>query len=150
MANRITIAIRVWLVAMLFAGIATIVGFIAAFLGTGFHSPNPPLAYITLTVLPFLATATPTKLLSGYVSRASNGAFHAGPMVMFSAAGCLIALLVGLNLNAGIATWLLAGIIGPLIGAMLGTAVKRALSPVAAGAISAALGVVFTYTASNP
>ena len=141
--------IKVWLVGMLFAGIATVVGFIAFLFGTGFHSQNAPLAYITLTALPFLATAAPTKLLSGHVARASNGAFHAGPMVLGLVAGFVLGAAVGLEFGTA-AAFLFAGMIGPIIGAMLGTLVKLAVSPAVAGVISAVLGVIFTYTGSHP
>jgi len=140
-----------WMLAvgMLFAGGASIVGFIVFALGTGFSNPKPVLSYITLTALPFFAIAAPTKVLSGYVSRASNGAFHAGPMVLGGAAASLVGLVVSLNFNAVFTAFVLAGVVGPIIGATLGTLVKLAVSPFAAGAISAVLGVMFTFTASG-
>src|SRR5215213_2176459 len=102
MTNRIAIAVRVSLVTMMCAGAAMIAGVIIFAVGTGFSNPKPMLSYVTLIVLPFLATAVPTKLMSGYVSRASNGAFHAGPMVLGAAAGSFVGLFMGLNLSGSV------------------------------------------------
>jgi hypothetical protein len=148
--NRVTIAITVWLVTMLFVAVVSIVGFVVFLVGTGFANPNTVLSYITLTTLPFIAIAGPTQVLSGYVSRASNGKFHAGPMVIGAVAASLVALAVGFGIGADVAAFVLAGVAGPIIGATLGTWVKLAVSPLAAGAVSAILGALFTYTVTNP
>ena len=150
MSDRIRIAFFVWLVTLAFVGVATFAGFIIFLLGTGFANPKPVLSYVTLTVLPFLATAFPTKVLSAYVSRASNGASHAGPMVLGLAAGFVAGSAVGLALDTGMAFILAAIVVGPIIGATLATLVKLRVPPVAAGAVSAVLGLIFTYTATNP
>ena len=139
--KRLTIAFNVWMVAALCVGVVTFVGFIIVLVGTGFHSPNPPLAYITLTVLPFLATATPTKLMSGYVARESKGACHAGPIVLGVAAGFVAAAALSFALGST-AVLVLTGIVGPIAGAILGTLVKLRMSAVAAGAVSAGLGLL--------
>jgi len=150
MPDRVKIALRVWAVTMAIVTVAAIVDFIVAAFSTGFHSPNPPVTYISLTVLPFIALAAPATLLSGYVSRASNGSFHAGSMILAMLPGFVAGAAIGLGLGGTFAALVCAGVIGPLAGATLGTYIKWRVSPLAAGAVAAAMGAIFTYTAMHP
>ena len=149
MPNRFAIAIRVWLAGIVFAGAAAIAGFVIFAVGTGFANPDNTLSYITLTVLPFLATAGAAQATAAYVTRASNGAFHSGPMVLGLIAGFIVGAIVGFTIDEifGVIT---AGVAGPILGAMLGTRATLAVPPLAAGVVSAALGLLFTYSATHP
>jgi len=147
-AKRVAIAVNVWLVAIPFAGAAAVAVFIELLLTTGFGSSGGRFGAIaaitTITVATFLATAAPTKLVSGYVARTSNGAFHAGPIVVGVAAGFLAGTVVQFVEGAGaVAAFALIAVIGPISGAVLGTLVNVPLRPIAVGVASAVLALMF-------
>ena len=139
MSDRISIAIQVWLVGILFAGVATVMLFAGIMFFSLSHAyGGGPLPWINDALWPFLAGAAATKVMSGYVSRRSNGAFHAGPMVVGVGVGFLAGWIATFLLVFDVAAgFVLAGAVGPIGGAILGTLVNIKMHPLAVGAACA-------------